>query len=72
MSLALPVFTIDKDALTHLQRYLKERNFRHLILIADENTYAALGNKVAETLQPEDFHLQKIILQGRVGIFISD
>ena len=45
MNAELPVY-VGNEALARLAQYLQEQNIPRTLLLADENTYAALGGQV--------------------------
>ena len=59
----LPV-TIGSDAVPELVRFCRERRLRHFALIADDNTYAALGARVESALRGEGWDVLTILLTG--------
>jgi len=61
MDINLPV-VIEPTILPHLTAFLADRNLRRLTLVADANTYAVLGQAVAQTLAANGFSDLRIIL----------
>ncbi len=59
----LPVYVGD-NALARLVAFCQQNDFRRLALIADPNTYAALGEQAEQTLDSAGFTVRAIILQG--------
>ena len=60
----LPVY-IGDDALTHLIGFCQEQGYTKFLLVADENTYLALGQSVQAALQEEDCDVVLALLQGK-------
>lgn len=58
-------FVSEPDVIPSLIGYLADNDMRHLHLVADKNTYAALGQAVEEALKAADFDLITTILQGK-------
>ncbi len=61
-----PVY-IGNDALQELLSFLQQHGFNKLALVCDENTFPALGQRVAQTLQAHHIDLNVIHLQGKGG-----
>ena len=59
----LPVY-IGPDALAELVRFCGERQLEHFALIADDNTYAALGARAESALHTQGWDVLTIVLQG--------
>jgi glycerol-1-phosphate dehydrogenase [NAD(P)+] len=59
----LPVY-IEKDIMPTLIHYCESNHMDQFALVADENTYAASGEAVEETLTRHGFDVQTIILTG--------
>jgi glycerol-1-phosphate dehydrogenase [NAD(P)+] len=59
----LPVY-IGPDALPELVRFCRERQLSHFALIADDNTYAALGARAESALRAQGFDALTILLKG--------
>jgi glycerol-1-phosphate dehydrogenase [NAD(P)+] len=57
-------FTIGHDVIPGLLAYLRELDFHNLVLVSDQNQYAALGAKVEKALLEAGFALDNIILTG--------
>ena len=60
---SLPVYNGD-DAIPRLIRYCREQGYAKFLLVADENTYPALGQSVQAALQDEGCDVILAILQG--------
>jgi glycerol-1-phosphate dehydrogenase [NAD(P)+] len=56
--------SIGHDAIPELLVFLRELNIHHLVLVSDQNQYAALGAKVEKALLEAGFQLDNIILTG--------
>ena len=53
--------TIDADATSHLVEYCKERGLDRLLLVMDNNTRAALGERVEAALRAADFDVVTVV-----------
>ena len=60
----LPVY-IGSDAIPELIRYCRAQKFDRFTLVADENTYAALGQRLENALTQGGFAVKTIVLTGR-------
>lgn len=58
-----PIY-IGENAIDELMTYCDQHNRKQITLIADERTYAALGEKVAAALEANNFDLTTIVLKG--------
>ena len=58
------LFTIGNNTIHELIKFLKEKNFYHLILVSDENEYKALGARVEQALREANFDVENVILYG--------
>jgi glycerol-1-phosphate dehydrogenase [NAD(P)+] len=58
-----PIY-IGRDAITRLVEYCRERHFDRFALVADRNTYAALGARVEQALTAQGCDVTSIILDG--------
>ncbi|MEO1442070.1 MAG: iron-containing alcohol dehydrogenase, partial [Chloroflexota bacterium] len=58
-----PIY-IGENATDHLLNYLNEHGLKQLTLVADDNTYAALGEQVDKALRAQDFDVTTIVLTG--------
>ena len=56
--------TIDDQAVTHLLQFCREQQRQRLFLVADRNTYAALGEAVESALRAQGFDLKVVVLRG--------
>ena len=63
MSTNIPVY-IGSEAISRLVAYAGAQNMRHLTLVADQNTYAVLGERVEGALKQEGFDVKTVVLQG--------
>ena len=59
----LPVYVGD-DALARLVAFCRQHDLRRLALVADPNTYAALGARAEDALKAVGLAVRTIILQG--------
>ncbi len=59
----IPIY-IGNDALAHLLDFCAAQNIRSLALVADQNTYAALGQAAEEKLRARGYDVQTILLSG--------
>lgn len=57
-------YIIASDAIPHLIQFCKERNFSRFFLVADSNTYNALGKRVERSLVEAGHDVKSIILTG--------
>jgi len=55
---------VGENAADHLADYLKTQKFEIITLVADKNTYAALGKQVEDTLRAKKFPIEVVILPG--------
>jgi glycerol-1-phosphate dehydrogenase [NAD(P)+] len=62
MSEHLPVY-VGADALARLVAFCSERDLRRLALVADPNTYEALGRRAEEALRAAGCEVRTIVLQ---------
>ncbi len=58
-----PIYVGD-EALERLLAYCQERELRDLVLVADRNTYAALGQRVEGALRGQGYAPTTILLEG--------
>jgi glycerol-1-phosphate dehydrogenase [NAD(P)+] len=59
----LPVY-IGSDALAELTRFCQARNLEKLTLVADRNTYAALGERAEAALRGQGCDVLTVLLEG--------
>ncbi len=59
----LPVY-VGPDALPELVRFCRERQLQHFALIADDNTYAALGARAESELRAQGWDVLTVVLTG--------
>jgi glycerol-1-phosphate dehydrogenase [NAD(P)+] len=59
----LPVY-VGPDALPELVRFCRERQLSHFVLIADDNTFAALGARAESALRAQGWDVLTVVLQG--------
>ncbi len=59
----LPVH-IGSEAISNLVRYCRDNQMNQLTLVADQNTYAALGEAVEHALGEHEFDVTTIVLTG--------
>jgi glycerol-1-phosphate dehydrogenase [NAD(P)+] len=59
----LPVY-VGPDALPELVRFCRDRNLSHFALIADDNTYAALGGRAESALRGQGWDVLTVVLTG--------
>ncbi|MEA3335741.1 MAG: sn-glycerol-1-phosphate dehydrogenase [Chloroflexota bacterium] len=55
---------VEPDVVPALVNYLREQDLSRLTLVADDNTYAALGERVAQALTEKGIDLLEIRLEG--------
>ncbi|CAN5745547.1 hypothetical protein BH10CHL1_BH10CHL1_02220 [soil metagenome] len=53
--------TIDADAITHLLEFCQINQLTKFCLVADQNTYAVLGEAVEGALRQQNFDLKKVV-----------
>ncbi len=63
MKAELPVY-IGSDAIAELMRYCRAQSFERLTLVADENTYPALGRRLENALAGGGFAVETVVLRG--------
>jgi len=56
--------TIDPDAVDHLIKFCHTNQLTQLFLVADRNTYAVLGERVAAALRAQNFDLKEVVFTG--------
>lgn len=59
----IPIY-IGNDALARLLNYCAAQNIHALTLVADHNTYAALGQAAEHALRTHGYDVQRILLRG--------
>ncbi len=59
-----PVVYIGEDAVAALVDYLREQGLRRATIAADENTYAALGERVERGLRSAGLEVAAVVLEG--------
>ena len=65
MQTIAPIY-IGENAINELLAYLNQQNLMHCTLVADENTYAALGQQVDAALRAQDkFDVTTLVLTGK-------
>jgi len=63
MSFVLPVY-IGSDAISELISYCMENHISQLTLVADQNTYLALGRKLEDALKDQGVGVKTVVLRG--------
>lgn len=63
MSLVHPVY-IGPDAISKLIGYCRENHISQLTLVADQNTYTALGRRLEDALRDQDVGVKTVVLRG--------
>jgi len=63
MSERLPIF-IGNQALAEFIRYCGQQGLRDFLLVADQNTYQALGKDAYEALAAQGFDVVAVVLKG--------
>lgn len=58
----IPEIFIEQKALSLIPTYLSSGKFKHIVLVVDENTRKAAGDKLRDTLDNDKFHLTVIEL----------
>jgi glycerol-1-phosphate dehydrogenase [NAD(P)+] len=56
--------TVDDHAVAHLLQFCQETDRRALVLVADANTYAVLGQEVESALRAQGFDLKSVVLRS--------
>lgn len=64
MDVRVPVY-IGNQAVAEFIRYCKQHDLREFLLVADENTYAALGKSVEDTLCAAEMDVATVVLKGQ-------
>jgi glycerol-1-phosphate dehydrogenase [NAD(P)+] len=62
--IAEPIFHLGADAVIRLVEYCREKSYRDLALIADQNTYSVLGEHIQHSLQADGCQVLTILLHG--------
>jgi glycerol-1-phosphate dehydrogenase [NAD(P)+] len=52
---------IGENAITHLLQYCEDQNLEHFLLVADTNTYAALGQSVVAALLGRNLDVKRVV-----------
>ncbi len=55
---------IGENTVAHLLQYCEAQNLSHFLLVADKNTYAALGNSVELTLHAQGLDVRPVIFNA--------
>lgn len=63
MEKRLPVF-IGNQAVGEFLRYCQAQNLKAFLLVADENTYQALGERVDKSLRAQGYDVVMVVLKG--------
>lgn len=58
-----PIY-VGKDAISQFLAYVAARNLKRFALVADTNTYRALGERVETALRSKGYDLTSIVLEG--------
>ncbi len=61
---AIAPIIVGKEAIAELLAYCQQHNLRDLVLVADRNTYAALGERVERALREQGYAPVTILLEG--------
>lgn len=64
MTVSRPLYYIGDQAVDRLVAYCAQSGLSRLVLVADRNTYAALGQRVEHALEAAGFALQTVLLKG--------
>ncbi|WP_254901232.1 sn-glycerol-1-phosphate dehydrogenase [Tuberibacillus sp. Marseille-P3662] len=71
--LPLQNIVVDNDAIKELPMLLSRNHWKHVLVVADERTFHAAGNRVCEHLKDEGVHYQTTFLTENVhGQVIAD
>ena len=63
-----PFIVVGRDALPALAQYVRERPAVRATLLADPNTYAALGERVGDLLAASGLTVTTVVLQPPPGL----
>jgi len=63
MGITLPVY-IGDDAVSRLVDYCQKNDIKETILVADQNTYSALGKRLGEELKDHGLDVESVVLSG--------
>ena len=63
MAKIAPIY-VGPDAVGQFVQYCKEKNLRRFTLLADTNTYQALGEEVDRTLKAQGYDVASVVLTG--------
>jgi glycerol-1-phosphate dehydrogenase [NAD(P)+] len=63
MSLVLPIY-IGSDVISELIGYCRENHVSQLTLVADQNTYTALGRRLGDALRDQEVGVKTVVLSG--------
>lgn len=63
---------IEKDVLRDLVHYCQRHQFEKFMLVADQNTYLALGKRVEQALSGQGMDVKTIILDGREEVVADE
>lgn len=61
--ITIPEIFIEQQALCLIPTYLHSKNFKNIVLVVDENTRKAAGDKLKNTLANDNFHMTIIELK---------
>ena len=56
---------LGNDAIEHLAQYCLEQHYDRLLLVADQNTYAALGQQVESVLKAQNLDVKSVVFQEK-------
>lgn len=58
-----PIY-VGKDAISHLLEYVAAKNLNRFCIVADENTFPALGGRVETALKGKGYDVTSVVLEG--------
>jgi glycerol-1-phosphate dehydrogenase [NAD(P)+] len=59
----IPIY-LGENAVAHLVQFCEAQNLSHFLLVADQNTYAALGQSVAAALEARNWDLRSVVFNS--------
>ncbi len=68
----LPQLFIEDDAVLKFIQYCRDRQFDRFMLIADANTYAALGQRIEQALQTQGWDVRTVVFRGQDEVIADE
>lgn len=62
-NIILPSLTVEKGALIKVTPYLKTNNYKNVVVVVDQYTYQAAGEKIEKLLEKEKIRFKTVVLQ---------